>query len=208
MKQYIRKCISPLAAKRLVSFAIFAGFIFVSGYAGLLFASNNFHVVVPGALYRSAQPDAAEIENYKTRYGLKTIINLRGANPGQRWYRDELAASGRAGITHIDFGMSARKLQPREKIKRLIAILASAPKPILVHCQSGADRTGLVSALYLAAIEKQDENAAEAQLSIRYGHIAIPMLSQAYPMDQSVEEVKGILGYSDAVSNNLPKTTS
>nr|QCL10573.1 tyrosine phosphatase family protein [Rhizobium rhizogenes] len=208
MKQYVRKCISPLAAKRLVYFAIFAGFIFASGYAGLLFASNNFHVVVPGALYRSAQPDAAEIEDYKARYGLKTVINLRGANPGRRWYKDELAASARAGITHIDFGMSARKLQPREKIARLITILNSAEKPILIHCESGADRTGLVSALYLAAIEKRDENAAEAQLSIRYGHIGIPMLSQAYPMDQSFEEVKGMLGYSDTASNNLLKKTS
>lgn len=197
MNQYIRKGIFQLGPRWPLFFAIVVALIFSAGYVGFLMVTNNFHVVVPGELYRSAQPNAAEIADYKAKYGLKTIINLRGANSHQRWYQDELAASARAGITHIDFGMSARQLQPREKIARLVAILNSAQKPILIHCQSGADRTGLASAIYLAAIEKKDENTAEAQLSIRYGHVAIPVLSQAYPMDQSFEDVEGMLGYTE-----------
>ncbi|MDK4724180.1 hypothetical protein PH552_33045 [Rhizobium sp. CNPSo 3968] len=50
------------------------------------------------------------------------------------------------------------------KIARLVAMLNSAQNPILIRCQSGAGRTDLVCAIYLAVIEKQDENAAEAQL--------------------------------------------
>jgi protein tyrosine/serine phosphatase len=86
-------------------------------------------------------------------------------------------------------------MQPPEKIKRLIALFASAQKPILIHCMSGADRTGLASAVYLAAISKQGEEAAEGQLSVRYGHFSIPYLSQAYPMDKSFDSVEGIFGY-------------
>ncbi|MFD2031462.1 tyrosine-protein phosphatase [Ancylobacter dichloromethanicus] len=49
--------------------------------------------------------------------------------------------------------------------------MKDAKKPILIHCQAGADRSGLASALYLAAIKKNSAEAeAEAQLSIRYGH--------------------------------------
>lgn len=113
-----------------------------------------------------------------------------------------------AGIAHIDFGMSARKLQSKEKIARLIEIMDSAAKPILIHCQSGADRTGLASALYLTAIEKQDESLAAAQLSIRYGHFAIPVLSQAYPMDQSFETVKEMLGFTVPASEKPPNEPS
>jgi len=43
-------------------------------------------------------------------------------------------------------------------------MLNSAQNPILIRCQRGAGRTDLVCAIYLAVIEKQDENAAEAQL--------------------------------------------
>lgn len=165
------------------------------GYAAFLVTTNNFHTVIPNELYRSAQPSSAEITDYKIKYGIKTIINLRGANPQQRWYQNEIATSERDGITHIDFGMSARQMQPPEKIKRLIALFASAQKPILIHCMSGADRTGLASAVYLAAISKQGEEAAEGQLSVRYGHFSIPYLSQAYPMDKSFDSVEGIFGY-------------
>ena len=50
------------------------------------------------------------------------------------------------------------------KTARLVAMLNSPQNPILIRCQSGAGRTDLVCAIYLAVIEKQDENAAEAQL--------------------------------------------
>nr|WP_200991905.1 dual specificity protein phosphatase family protein [Rhizobium rhizogenes]QCL10596.1 tyrosine phosphatase family protein [Rhizobium rhizogenes] len=175
------------------------GLLLGGGYAGLLVATNNFHVVIPGQVYRSAQPSAAEISEYRNRYGVMTLINLRGAIRQEPWYRDELAASKREGLTHIDFGMSVGQIQPPEKIKRLIAILASAPKPILIHSKGGADRTGLASALYLAAIAKQGESSAEAQLSIRYGHFSIPFVSQGYPMDESFENVEAMLGYTDAI---------
>ena len=35
-----------------------------------------------------------------------------------------------------------------EQMDEIIKLIEQAPKPILIHCESGADRTGLVSALY------------------------------------------------------------
>jgi len=61
--------------------------------------------------------------------------------------------------------------------------MRDAPKPLLIHCKAGADRTGLASALYLGALEHQTRETAGWQLSILYGHIAIPWLSCAWPMD-------------------------
>lgn len=61
---------------------------------------------------------------------------------------------------------------------------------------SGADRTGLTAAIYLAAIAGAGEHEAEKQLSIRYGHIGIPFVSRAYAMDETWEELEPWLGFN------------
>lgn len=69
------------------------------------------------------------------------------------------------------------------RVAALEQVMRDAPKPLLIHCKAGADRTGLASALYLGALEHQTRETAGWQLSILYGHIAIPWLSCAWPMD-------------------------
>ena len=131
----------------------------------------TFHTVVPGELYRSAQPTAALIAEYREGYAIKTIINLRGDNTGSGWYDSEVAEARNLGIAHVDFRMSARREMTTAQFNQLMDVFQKAEKPILVHCNSGADRSGLVSALYVAGIAKLGEEAAESQISFRYGHI-------------------------------------
>ena len=49
-------------------------------------------------------------------------------------------------------------------------ILARAEEPILIHCKSGADRTGLVAGLWLL-LQGRPVSEAAAQLTLRHGHI-------------------------------------
>ena len=79
--------------------------------------------------------------------------------------------------------------------RALYELLAKVEKPVLIHCNWGADRTGLASALYLAAISKAGEEKAEGQLSLRYGHFSVPVLSQAFAMDETFESLEEWLGY-------------
>jgi protein tyrosine/serine phosphatase len=65
-----------------------------------------------------------------------------------------------------------------------------------VHCTSGADRSGLIAALYLAGASGAGEHEAERQLSIRFGHIGIPFVSRAYAMDESWEAFEVWLGFN------------
>ncbi|WP_422646706.1 dual specificity protein phosphatase family protein [Agrobacterium tumefaciens] len=151
---------------------------------------GNFHEVVPGQLYRSSQPQTSQLDSYVKRYGIRTVINLRGANPAQGWYRDETSESTRLGVTHIDFRMSANEQLSMERVDELVSIMRDAPKPILIHCKAGADRSGLASALYLARVMGAGEEVAESQLSLRFGHISLPHLSKAYAMDETWETVE------------------
>ena len=45
------------------------------------------------------------------------------------------------------------------------------PKPFVLHCKSGADRAGLVSAMYLIAQKKLPVSEAKKQLSFKYLHL-------------------------------------
>ncbi|WP_174803855.1 dual specificity protein phosphatase family protein [Martelella limonii] len=162
-------------------------------YLGALQLTGNFHEVKAGELYRSAQPDAAALAGYIERYGIKTVINLRGAKPGKAWYDTEVATAGQAGITHIDFAMSDRRALEPERSMELLALMRDAEKPILIHCKAGADRTGLASVLYLQQLGGIDEETAEWQLSPLYGHVALPGIGP-YAMDSTWEGLEKIFG--------------
>jgi protein tyrosine/serine phosphatase len=167
------------------------------GYLGALQLTGNFNTVIKGELYRSGQISPQQLKDYVAEYGIKTIVNLRGDNHGDDWYETEVAQSRDLGIEHIDFGLWARRELPPERAAQLMAILRAAPKPILIHCKAGADRSGLVSALYLAIIKQQGRQVANAQLSIRYGHISLPFIPE-YAMDRSLANLERDLAVSIA----------
>lgn len=161
---------------------------------GLMILTGNFHTVVAGELYRSAQPSSAQLESYVRQYGVRTVVNLRGAHPGEAWYEAERDMAGRLGVTLIDFPMSAKARLEPERARALLARLKAAAKPVLIHCKSGADRSGLVSLIYASQIAGIDEETAEWQLSPLYGHIGIPYLSPTFAMDLSWETLEHSFG--------------
>jgi protein tyrosine/serine phosphatase len=75
-------------AARMIGGGVLVFVLSVGGYFGALHLTGNFHSVVAGALYRSAQPTTFDIARYQKTYGIKTIINLRGENRGSSWYDD------------------------------------------------------------------------------------------------------------------------
>lgn len=166
-------------------------------YLGVLQLYGNFHETIPGELYRSAQLHPGDLTRYERLYGIKTVLNLRGANVGSTWYDQEREEAELLGLNYVNFRMKAsRQLGPGEALA-LIAAMREAPKPILIHCRSGADRTGLASALYVAAIARGSEWAAERQLWMTYGHIALPFLS-TFAMNRTFEALEPYLGYKNS----------
>ncbi|MGE6783322.1 fused DSP-PTPase phosphatase/NAD kinase-like protein [Ensifer adhaerens] len=158
--------------------------------------TGNFHTLVAREVYRSAQPTPEAIATYSRAYGIRTILNLRGEKPGERWYRDEVAAAASNGIRLINFPKSASAEIDRRETDALMAGLRDTPKPLLIHSKAGADRTGLVSTIHLQQIAGVDEETAEWQLSPLYGHVAIPYLSGTFAMDETWEALEKSFGLS------------
>lgn len=162
-------------------------------YDGVLIFSGNFHEIVPGQFYRSAQLSGERLGAEIDRYGIETVINLRGESPDRGWYIDEVAATAAHGATHVDFGMSASRDLTPERTQELLTLLKTAKQPNLVHCMSGADRTGLASVIFLQQVAGIDEEQAEWQLSPIYGHINLPFLA-VYAMDDTWESLEKLIG--------------
>ncbi len=145
---------------------------------------GNVHVLEPGVAIRAAQPSAARLDDIVRTYGVRSVINLRGPNAGQPWYDEEMAASKRLGLAHVDIALSARQELTPAQLDAVLARVAQAPKPVLIHCNGGSDRTGLVSAAWVWS-RGGSADAAGKQLAVRYGHF--PWLgSRSVAMDRSL----------------------
>mgnify|MGYP002479984866 CR=1 FL=1 len=129
---------------------------------------TNFHVVIPGKVYRCNHPTPARLASARKRFHLKTLVNLRGH---RKCGSDALSrdAAGRLGLKHVDMAFESRGAPHRERILRFAALYKSLEFPILMHCKSGADRAGLASGL-VVMFEGGSIDDALRQLSWRFGH--------------------------------------
>jgi protein tyrosine/serine phosphatase len=112
-----------------------------------------------------------------------TIVNLRNEKR-TGWYRDDADAAKRAGVILIDFPISSDRELPITESAKLARLMTDARKPILIHCEHGANRTGLAAAIYVGAVKRSGESFADFQLSPFYGHIPIPGIGR-YAMSKS-----------------------
>jgi hypothetical protein len=151
-----------------------AGLVCAAGVAVVnVLVGANFHTVIPGAVYRSSQPSAGRLERVIKKYGIRTVVNFRGADERAAWYLDQCRVTSCYGVSEEDFnGSSAGRLPSTGAVRDLLDIIDHAEYPILFHCNRGIDRTGLASAV--ALLLKTDTSVAEArqQLGLRYGHLA------------------------------------
>lgn len=145
----------------------------------------NFHQITEGEAYRSAQMAGDELKHYINIYHIKSILNLRGKEPNERWYNEEINVSAEKAVKHYDILLSAYSEPRAEDVRILVGLIKSAPRPVLIHCQGGADRSGLVAAMWKVIVDKESKGEAGKQLSILYGHLPI---GPASAMDQFFEK--------------------
>lgn len=153
----------------------------------LRMAYLNLHKISPRA-WRSAQPSPHQIRRL-ARLGVRSVINLRG---GQSYgsLPLEVEACAAAGVHFENFVLRSRAIPSVEEVRDAKALFDRLDYPVLFHCKSGADRAGMMAALFLAIHEGRPVAEARQQLSSRYGHIrhgktgVLDALFDAYDKDQ------------------------
>lgn len=141
------------------------------GYeAARVYAGTNRHAVIPGKVYRCAQPTGDDLRQMVERHGIKTVLNLRGLTPWDPWYQDEARTAHALNVSQEDVTMSAQALPAPAELRRVIDVFDHTEYPVVIHCKQGADRTGLVSAVALLLYTDATLPEARRQLWPMYGH--------------------------------------
>lgn len=102
---------------------------------------DNFWVVNPWVLYRSAIVYPKQVEKLKKKYWIWHIISLVDWTWLKDYYEDP-------EITIHQFPILERKALTRERIEYIIWVINNLNKPALVHCLKWATRTWMVCSLY------------------------------------------------------------
>jgi protein tyrosine phosphatase (PTP) superfamily phosphohydrolase (DUF442 family) len=122
---------------------------------------------------RSRQPGPKDVLAFKQKGG-RTILSLNGDQrrdvnytpPGGKRGKVNLQEFIRAqGLKHTWVGMSAsRAPSTKELVAVFRVLLDDAQRPVLLHCRGGADRTGVIGALYQIEFLGVSKKAAKAAM--------------------------------------------
>ena len=122
-----------------------------SRYDGLV----HFAIVEPGVLMRSGQPRVSDLEQIRKEHGLGAIVCARGGTRHPlrgRWFRKQRAYCAAHGVHLEHIRMSDSRVNSEDAIGRFLSVVRDPQRrPVLVHCEQGFHRTGLLCAAYRIA---------------------------------------------------------
>ena len=156
------------------------------GFLRLLY--HNFFKIDDN-IYRCNMPTPQRIRKYKNVLGIKTIINCRGTKRDGGWLLESEACE-KYDIELINLNARSRAAPDKELIMRADEMFKRIKYPALIHCKSGADRAGIVSALYKLLYCKESPKNAKKQLSLKFLHIKH---AKTGILDKFIEEYENFL---------------
>lgn len=128
---------------------------------------RNFCVVAPGVLWRAEAPSRRDAQ-WLVAHGVGTVVSLE--LDVRRSFEAAHADPGSAhSIVYFRIGdfsaiqvVTHRHLD--EHVAKVLAIIEKAPKPVLISCRAGVDRTGIIAAAYRVLIQGMSSKEAIAEL--------------------------------------------
>ncbi|CAN5768372.1 dual specificity protein phosphatase family protein [soil metagenome] len=125
---------------------------------------RNFHQVTEW-LYRGGQPGSDGVKSL-AELGVRTVISLRW---GKKTIETEKTYVEAAGMRFLSVRLNYWNLPNQQIIDDFLRLVDhEASRPIFVHCLHGADRTGLLIAIYRMAKENWPVEKAYAEMK-KYG---------------------------------------
>jgi len=147
-------------------------------------------------VYRGAQPTDAGFQEL-ARLGIKTVIDLREI--GEHSQADEQRVVTGLGMRYVSIPMHGLSTPKDDLVAKVQEIFNdSASGPVFVHCKRGADRTGMVVAVYRISHDQWDNKKALSEAK-SYGMSIFERAIQNYVKDYKPSVALATVG-SDAAS--------
>ena len=128
----------------------------------------NFHRV-NGDIYRSGQPDEDEFSSLHTFNGIRSVLNLRKSSLSRK-YISSVNRKFKNAITLYELPVATDAIT-EEDLGKILKVVRDAPKPVLIHCLLGSNRTGCVVAACRIVFENwRVEDAVSELMKPEYGH--------------------------------------
>jgi protein tyrosine/serine phosphatase len=143
---------------------------------------NNLHKI-DNNLYRSEQPTKEGMKNLE-KMGIRTVINLRTFHSDEDTLRD-------TRLLNQELSVKTWHIEDEDVVRVLQMIRKKENGPFLIHCQHGADRTGVMSAMYRIVEQGWSKEAAiKEMVEGGYGFHAIWTNIIDYIEKVDVEKIK------------------
>jgi protein tyrosine phosphatase (PTP) superfamily phosphohydrolase (DUF442 family) len=150
-------------------FLVWLNMLFVD-HSIFRFFFNTRHAIADDC-YRSSHPMPYQLRAAK-RAGVRAVLSLRGDELHIGSNVLEIETCRELGLVLVHQPIGSRDPPERHQILRIKELFDNLPRPLLLHCKSGADRAGLVSAIYLLVEKQQPLEVAMRELSLwRHGHV-------------------------------------
>lgn len=152
-------------------------------WATLIHEPGNLYSVTP-TFFRSALLRKDDVRRLQA-LGIKTVVSLRA------FHNDEKVLKG-SGIKPVSVPINTWDISDDKIIQALRAIRAAEQHgPVLLHCQHGADRTGLVTAMYRILYQgRSKEDALREMKEGGYGYHSVWKNIESYLRKVDVEAVR------------------
>jgi protein-tyrosine phosphatase len=109
-----------------------------------------------GKLFRSPQPEYADLERLKAR-GIRSVVNLRAEANDSQFYCEQL------GLVYKSIPLEDWGVPSSEQMDDYLEFLDKAENlPALIHCWAGVGRTGLFVSCYRVHVGMCVEEAIQA----------------------------------------------
>lgn len=154
---------------RLNLFGCYVHFYFFDH--GWIRAIYDNYSVVDEKLHRSSHPSYSTLKKAAS-LGITQVISLR--HPGKISYQLlEEIWTDRLGLKFISYSMSASDISDPSIYLNILDQINNNRGKTLIHCKSGADRSGLVSALYLLNQSVPQIQKSLQMLNWKFGHFGL-----------------------------------
>ncbi|MDQ2090468.1 fused DSP-PTPase phosphatase/NAD kinase-like protein [Marimonas arenosa] len=156
---------------------------------------------IDNGVIRSNHPTRRRLEKFK-KSGGAAVLSLRGAMQMAQNVL-EIETCEKLGLEVISFPMASSALPSKKIVLDLVEVLERAPRPLMIHCKSGADRTGFVAGIYLMHFKGTSPKDAARQLTWRHAHNKFSkkaVLSEFFALYQPAHEAG--IGFLDWVRDS------